>query len=170
MGRLGDAAPGRVYVDCASCNRSGRYTVASLIGRYGADISTIDLLRHLTASCRHQRPPGAQPARKYEHLCLAAITLPPPTKKVPPVPPGVPYTIEVWRDRVGGMSGGLDSALGDYVGNSPLGLLGPTVVLQGLLGGASSRSPQESPASLPLVKPIPTTEPLSHTIFSCPQS
>jgi hypothetical protein len=101
MGRLGDTGPGRVYVDCATCKRSGRYTVASLTNRYGADISTLDLLRHLTASCRYQRPPGAPPARKYERLCLAAITLPPPAKQIPPVPPGVPYTIEVW-DRIGG--------------------------------------------------------------------
>lgn len=100
MGRLGDVQPGRVYVDCASCKRSGRYTVASLIGRYGAEISTTDVLRHLTASCRYQRPVGAPPARKYEQLCLAAITLPPPAKQIPPVPPGVPYTIEVW-DRIG---------------------------------------------------------------------
>ncbi|MBE7204132.1 MAG: hypothetical protein INR70_40945, partial [Parafilimonas terrae] len=35
------------------------------------------------------------------HLCLAAITLPPPVKQIPPVPPGVPYTIEVWKE-VGG--------------------------------------------------------------------
>jgi len=56
-------------------------------------------------------------------------------------------------DRVGGMSGGLDSALGDYVGNSPLGLLGPTVVLQAMLGGAASHAPQETSASLPLVMP-----------------
>jgi hypothetical protein len=41
------------------------------------------------------------PARKYGHLCLAAITLPPPVKRIPPVPPGVPYTIEVWKE-VGG--------------------------------------------------------------------
>ena len=101
MGRLGDVQPGRVYVDCASCKRSGRYTVASLIGRYGTDISTVDVLRHLTASCRYQRPPGAPPARKYEHLCLAAITLPPPAKQIPPVPPGIPYTIEVWRETGG---------------------------------------------------------------------
>ena len=59
MGCLGDAGPGRVYVDCATCKRSGRYTVASLIDRYGADLSTIDLLRHLTASCRYQRARGA---------------------------------------------------------------------------------------------------------------
>ncbi|KAA0122130.1 hypothetical protein CIW48_19195 [Methylobacterium sp. P1-11] len=101
MGRLGDAGLGRVYVDCATCKRSGRYTVASLINRYGVDISTIDLLRHLTASCHHQRAPGEPPARKYAHLCLAAITLPPPAKKIPPVPPGVPYTIEMWRETGG---------------------------------------------------------------------
>lgn len=101
MGRLADAGPGRVYVDFATCKRSGRYTVASLIDRYGPDISTLDLLRHLTASCRYQRKPGAPPARKYEHLCLAAITLPSYRQTNAPVPPGVPYTIEVW-DRIGG--------------------------------------------------------------------
>ncbi len=103
MGRLGDAGPGRVYVDCATCKRSGRYTVASLVDRYGADISTIDMLRHLTASCQYQRAPGAPSARKYEHLCLAAITLPPAARKIPPVPPGVPYTIEGWREIGGGI-------------------------------------------------------------------
>lgn len=104
MGRLGNVQPGRVYVDCAPCKRSGRYTVASLIDRYGADVPTVDLLRHLTASCRYQRRPGATPARKYERLCLAAITLPPPAKQIPPVPPGVPYTIEVWRDAGGNVA------------------------------------------------------------------
>lgn len=97
MGRLGDALPGRVWVDCASCKRSGRYCVAGLVARFGPDISTTDLLRHLTASCRYQRAPGAPPARKYEHLCLPAITLPPQGKQIPPVPPGIPYTIEVWK-------------------------------------------------------------------------
>jgi hypothetical protein len=101
MGHLGDAGPSRVYVDCATCKRSDRYTVVSLIGRYGADISTLDLLRHLTASCRYQRAPGAPPTRKYEHLCLAAITLPPAAKQIPPVPPGVPYTVEIWRETGG---------------------------------------------------------------------
>ncbi|MCJ2087783.1 hypothetical protein MKK88_17610 [Methylobacterium sp. E-005] len=101
MGRLGTVPPGRVWVDCAACRRSGRYRVASLLDRFGPDISTLDLLRHLTASCRYQRAPGALPARKYEHLCLAAITLPQPVKQIPPVPPGVPYTIEIW-DRIGG--------------------------------------------------------------------
>lgn len=101
MGRLGDVPPGRVWIDCASCKRSGRYSIASLLERFGPDISTTDLLRHLTASCRYQRPPGGPPARKYEHLCLAAITLPQPVKQIPPVPPGVPYTIEIWRETGG---------------------------------------------------------------------
>lgn len=73
--RLRDLEPGRVYVNCSSCKRSGRYTVASLRERFGPDISTLDVLRHLTASCRYQRAPGSSPARRYEHLCLAAITL-----------------------------------------------------------------------------------------------
>ncbi|MCJ2069555.1 hypothetical protein MKK75_12270 [Methylobacterium sp. J-030] len=34
-------------------------------------------------------------------MCLAAITLPQPVKQIPPVPPGVPYTIEIWKE-VGG--------------------------------------------------------------------
>ena len=64
-------------------------------------MSTLDILRTLTASCRHQRPPGSPLAWKYEHLCLAAITLPPPVRPTTPVPPGVPFTIEVWKERGG---------------------------------------------------------------------
>ena len=64
-------------------------------------MSTLDILRILTASCRYQRPPGSPPARKYEHLCLAAITLPPPARPTTPVPPGVPFTIEVWKETGG---------------------------------------------------------------------
>jgi hypothetical protein len=101
MGRLGDVRPGRVYIDCASCKRSGRYSVASLLERHGPDISTADLLRHLPASCRHQRRPGTPAARSDESLCLAAITLPVYRPTDAPVPTGVPYTIEVW-DRIGG--------------------------------------------------------------------
>lgn len=101
LGSLRDVLPGRVYVDCSSCKRSGRYSVASLRERFGPDMSTLDILRTLTASCRYQRPPGSPPARKYEHLCLAAITLPPPARPTTPVPPGVPFTIEVWKETGG---------------------------------------------------------------------
>jgi hypothetical protein len=100
-GILRDIQPGRVYVDCSSCKRSGRYTVASLRERFGPDMSTLDVLRTLTASCRYQRPPGSPPARKYERLCLAAITLPPLRRATIPVPPGVPYTIEIWKEKGG---------------------------------------------------------------------
>ncbi|MHC2108610.1 hypothetical protein [Methylobacterium sp. CM6246] len=64
-------------------------------------MSTLEVLRHLTALCRYQRPPGSPPARKYEHLCLAAITLPPPVQPTTPVPPCVPFTIEVWKETRG---------------------------------------------------------------------
>ncbi|WP_200905644.1 hypothetical protein [Methylobacterium sp. ARG-1] len=103
-GLLRDIQPGRVYVDCSSCKRSGRYTVASLRERFGPDMSTLDVLRTLTASCRYQRPPGSPPAWKYEHLCLAAITLPPPMRPTIPVPPSVSYTVEVWT-----VTGGRDT-------------------------------------------------------------
>lgn len=53
VGSLRDVLPGRVYVDCSSCKRSGRYSVASLRERFGPDVSTLDILRILTASCRY---------------------------------------------------------------------------------------------------------------------
>ncbi len=48
-------------------------------------------------------------------------------------------------------SGGLDIALGPNVGCSPLGLLGPAAILQGLLAGPSTEDPRKMPAALPLV-------------------
>lgn len=48
-------------------------------------------------------------------------------------------------------SGGLDVALGPNVGSSPLGLLGPSAVLQGLLPGPACADPRLSTAALPLV-------------------
>ena len=50
-------------------------------------------------------------------------------------------------------SGGLDIALGDYVGSSPVGVLGPSVVLQGLLAGSVTETPLNTPAELPMVPP-----------------
>jgi hypothetical protein len=66
----------------------------------------------------------------------------------------VSTSLIVSQDQDNNMSGGLDSALGDYVGNSPLSLLGPTVVLS-LVGGASPQNPLETSAGLPLVMPTP---------------
>jgi len=67
----------------------------------------------------------------------------------------VSTSLLISQEQDNNMSGGLDSALGDYVGNSPLSLLGPTVVLQGLVGGASPHNPLETSAGLPLVMPTP---------------
>lgn len=58
-------------------------------------MSTLEALRHLTASCCYQRPPKSPLVRKYKHLCLGAITLPPLAQPTTPVPPGVLFTIEV---------------------------------------------------------------------------
>ncbi|WP_426315693.1 hypothetical protein ACN9MF_13085 [Methylobacterium fujisawaense] len=54
-----------------------------------------------TALRSSRRQPAPPPARKDGHLCLAAITLPSPAKEIPPVPPGVPDTIEIYRDAAG---------------------------------------------------------------------
>lgn len=99
MDRLGDVSGERVRVECTTCKRQGSYRVSGLIERYGADISQIDLVRHLTASCRYQRPPGAAVPRKYEPACMATIDLPKPASLEPPVPPDSPFTIEVWGER-----------------------------------------------------------------------
>ena len=48
-------------------------------------------------------------------------------------------------------SGGLDIAVGPNVGCSPLGLLGPAALLQGLLAGPGTEDPRRTPAALPLV-------------------
>ena len=48
-------------------------------------------------------------------------------------------------------SGGLDIALGPNVGCSPLGLLGPAAILQGLISGPGTEDPRRLPAALPLV-------------------
>lgn len=54
-------------------------------------------------------------------------------------------------NRKSSLSGGVDIALGDYVGSSPIGVLGPAVVLQGLLAGAATENPLANSASLPMV-------------------
>lgn len=99
MTRLGDVWGERLTVDCSACRRHGSYRLDKLMERFGADISTVDLLRALTVSCRHQRGPGAFAARKYEAQCLAMLKLPKSPDLEPPVPPGRPFTLEVWDDR-----------------------------------------------------------------------
>lgn len=50
-------------------------------------------------------------------------------------------------------SGGVDIALGPNVGCSPLGLLGPAAILQGLVAGPGTEDPRRTPAALPVVGP-----------------
>lgn len=65
MQNLGDIAGDRVAIDSATCRRHGSYSLDGLMARFGPEISTLDLLRALTASCRCRRGPGAKAARKY---------------------------------------------------------------------------------------------------------
>lgn len=57
------------------------------------------------------------------------------------------------------MSGGLDIALGDYVGSSPFRNLGPTIASQGLLAGALPKNPLATVAALPVVHLFPPPPP-----------
>ncbi len=102
MGRLGDLPPpGWVVVACDPCTRRGCYQVARLLKRFGPDIETLDLLRALTASCRHQHPPGSGKPRKYVPACLATIAEPAWRRPDPvalPVPTASPYTVETWTE------------------------------------------------------------------------
>ena len=96
---LGNIAGDRLAINCATCRRHGSYRLDGLMARFGPEISTLDLLRALTASCRHQRGVGAKVARKYESQCLATLRLPKVISLEPPVPPGTPFAIEVWDER-----------------------------------------------------------------------
>jgi len=71
METLVDIAGERLTVDCAACRRHGSYRLDGLMTRFGPEISTLDLLRALTAFWCHQREAGATVARKYESQCLA---------------------------------------------------------------------------------------------------
>ena len=97
--RPGDIPGERLAIDCATCRRHGSYRLDGLMARFGPEIATLDLLRALTASCRHQRYPGAKVARKYESQCLATLRLTKMPALEPPVPPGQPFAIEVWDTR-----------------------------------------------------------------------
>lgn len=94
--RLGDYARGEVRVECQSCRRLGCYDVRNLHARFGLEIEVLDLLRILSASCRHQHAPGAPKPRMYVPVCQARITMPRSPVETLPTPGGMPYTIETW--------------------------------------------------------------------------
>ncbi|MEA1835206.1 hypothetical protein U8607_24270 [Methylobacterium durans] len=98
MERLRDIRAERLIVECCSCRRSGSYRIAGLVVRFGADISQLDLLAALTASCRHQSRPGSTAPRKYEVNCQARLILPPSGEEAMQTLSGArPVTIEIWR-------------------------------------------------------------------------
>lgn len=94
--QLGDYAFGQVRIECLTCRRAGRYDVRNLHMRFGLEIEVLDLLRTLSASCRHQRASGTPPARKYETCCQARITMPRRPVVDLPTPGGMPYSVETW--------------------------------------------------------------------------
>jgi len=49
--KLADYTEGQVLVACAKCERRGRYRLAGLIDRFGADFGLPDLLRELSHNC-----------------------------------------------------------------------------------------------------------------------
>lgn len=101
--RLGDYVGGTVRVACLGCRRVGRYDLRNLQARFGLEIEVLDLLRTLSASCRHQRAPGTPPARKYESCCQATITMPRHAVETLPTPGGMPYSLETWYAEAGKM-------------------------------------------------------------------
>jgi hypothetical protein len=94
--RLGDFARGVVRVECTRCRRLGCYDVRRLHIRYGLDMADLDLLRVLTASCRHQQQAGAPAPRQYVAVCQARITMPAAPIAPLPTPGCPPFTIETW--------------------------------------------------------------------------
>lgn len=97
METLGDIAGDRIAVECLSCRRRGVYAMLGLLERFGHSMSQLDVLRHLSASCRHQRQPGSPPVRKYEAGCQARLILPRPPMRIVPTAMQRPLNIEVWK-------------------------------------------------------------------------
>lgn len=69
--RLSQYPHARLRIACHVCGREGRYSVARLAERHGAEVALIDLLRLLTAGCKWQRGPADPLPRPYEPRCLA---------------------------------------------------------------------------------------------------
>ncbi|AYO82691.1 hypothetical protein [Methylobacterium brachiatum] len=98
MDWLGDVSGDRITVECPTCKRYGSYRIAGLIERFGPKITGPELLSALTASCRYRGTVGAS-ADHAGSACIASLNAPKPASLEPPVPPGSPFTIEVWDER-----------------------------------------------------------------------
>lgn len=75
MEALCDLKGSHVLVECASCERRGRYSVRGLMARYGEHASILDVYLRLTASCRWQREVGSRAPNTYGTTCRAKIDL-----------------------------------------------------------------------------------------------
>lgn len=97
MDTLGDVAGDRIAVECLSCRRRGEFAILGLLARFGHGMPQLDVLRHLSASCRHQRRPGAPPVRKYESGCQARLLLPRQPMRETPTQIHRSLRLEVWK-------------------------------------------------------------------------
>ena len=84
MDTLADVAGNCVGVGCLFCSRRGVYAIDSLVVRFGPKKQQLNVLRHLSGSCRHQRRPGSPPTRKYQSVCQARLILPQPREQIVP--------------------------------------------------------------------------------------
>ena len=69
--RLSQYPHARLTIACEPCGRRGRWSVARLAERHGADVTLHELLSLLTQGCKWQRKPTDPPPRPYEPRCLA---------------------------------------------------------------------------------------------------
>lgn len=83
--RLSQYPYARLTVECGPCGRRGRWSVARLAEKHGAEITLLELLPLLTAGCKWQRKSGDPLPRLYEPRCLArfADLAPPPEEPAP---------------------------------------------------------------------------------------
>ncbi len=56
-------------VRCTKCDRRGRYKMATLIERYGADFAGPDLRDKLSAYCPGMPPPNMSGATSTSQIC-----------------------------------------------------------------------------------------------------
>ncbi len=76
-----------VRLGCRYCDRHGRYRLARLAAKFGAEISLDDLLDKLAHDCPWRRDPADQPAGKYDPKCGAMfidLVGPPRPSDLPP--------------------------------------------------------------------------------------
>jgi hypothetical protein len=83
--RLADFPWVVVHVDCPLCpHRKGRYRLARLAEKYGADIRLCDLIDKIAFDCPWRSQPGERPPNQDDPKCKARFTDLNPTSHPPP--------------------------------------------------------------------------------------